>query len=150
MSKLWTETPQDAKEMSKKGHSWLQHNIHAPLREKESITAYQTTNTHKLAVMKLIFIPEAEHSPVVASSAPSAPGWLSTAGSGSPVCSADQKLPLQRWTPPDHYRPCWLSQLSPCEPKHHFGEPEEMKAARNGKMLGGLFNFSSFANPIVT
>lgn len=50
-------------------------------------------------------IPEAKHSPVVASSALSSRGWLSTAGLGSPVCSADWRLPLQRWTPPDHSQP---------------------------------------------
>lgn len=68
--------------------------------------------------------PGAEHSPAAVSSVPSSLGWLSTAGSGSPVCSADWKLPPRRWTPPDHFRPCWLSQPSPREPTHHFGEPK--------------------------
>lgn len=71
-------------------------------------------------------IPESEHFPAAASSVLSSPGWLSTAGSGFPVCFAEQRLPLQRWIPPDHYLPCSQSQLWIYEPAHQFGEPEKM------------------------
>ena len=74
----------------------------------------------------MFLIPEAEHSPVVASSAPSSPGWLSTAGSRSQVWSAEQKPPRQHLTPPAHYRLYSLSQLSLYEPTRQSGEPEDI------------------------
>lgn len=77
--------------------------------------------------------PGAEHSQVAVSSVLSSLRWFSTAGSGSPVCSADWKLPPQHWTPPDHFRPCWLSRPSPREPTHHFGEPKDANTVKQPK-----------------